>query len=200
MQTFLPLSITETPPVLDPSRRNKQILEGRQIVNCLWKKERGTAKGWANHPAVTMWEGYTWALLFYLRCVHEEYKEKTGKWHQAYMNMLDEHGAWGGAHRPHQFPAWIGHEPLHSSHRRRLLHKGTLDVLRKRLPDKQWPKRHFNKELRDFTVQDVHNAADMLTLNYQTDLLDPSHYVQFGWAESPSDDYIWPRDLTLPVS
>ncbi len=201
MQTFLPYpSFDDSVTVLDSSRQNKQILECRQIVNVLYKKHTGqTVKGWANHPAVTMWEGYEQSLYRYSLAANLAYKNRTKKEHQAFLNMETEHGDWL-LERPDEDPDWLGADPLHSSHRQRLLHKGMLDVCRKlireRFPNshKGWIKRRFGKELRDLIVREIELLCRGLQVDYEQ-VLHSSHYAQFNWKERPSDDYIWPRDL-----
>ena len=69
MQTFLPYSdFDECASVLDSRRLNKQLLEGRQILNSL----AGTSRGWRNHPAVRMWAGSELVLYNYLNAIAKE--------------------------------------------------------------------------------------------------------------------------------
>jgi len=196
MQTFLAYDeFNESGRVLDPSRQNKQILETRQIMNVLYKKAHNLpVKGWANHPAVLMWEGFEWALLQYGHDVFANFAERTRKSHKAFDNMLAEHSEWADSRNTDQFPHWLGDDRLHSSHRTRLMHKGTLDIIRKAMPNRTWPKQRFSKELRDFTVEDVKFTCQLLDLCYGS-VVEDSHYAQFGWSEKPGDDYIWPKDL-----
>lgn len=51
---------------LDPKRLNNQINECLVILRTLtgWYERRGK-KGWPNHPNVTMWQGYEYALVHY---------------------------------------------------------------------------------------------------------------------------------------
>lgn len=56
MQTFLPYSdFRRTARVLDVRRLGKQRVETLQILRALTFDDYG----WRNHPAVTMWVGYT---------------------------------------------------------------------------------------------------------------------------------------------
>lgn len=56
MQTFLPYpDFLKSAESLDKKRCWKQVVEARQIIDCL----EGKKVGWKNHPAVKMWEGYT---------------------------------------------------------------------------------------------------------------------------------------------
>jgi len=69
VQTFLPyIDFDECASVLDSRRLNKQLLEGRQILNSL----AGISKGWRNHPAVKMWAGSELVLYNYLNAIAKE--------------------------------------------------------------------------------------------------------------------------------
>ena len=63
MQTFVPYgkSFMGNAAVLDRQRLGKQRVEGLQILRTL----KGITHGWANHPAVKMWDGYEDALGYY---------------------------------------------------------------------------------------------------------------------------------------
>lgn len=69
MQTFLSEpTFAESAAVLDNARLNKQLLEGRQMLNAL----AGNQKGFLNHPATNMWRGYETTFVSYLRIVAME--------------------------------------------------------------------------------------------------------------------------------
>jgi hypothetical protein len=63
MQTFVPYGkhFVGNAAVLDRQRLGKQRVEGLQILRTL----KGITYGWANHPAVRMWDGYEDALGYY---------------------------------------------------------------------------------------------------------------------------------------
>lgn len=63
MQTFVPngRSFAGNAAVLDRQRLGKQRVEGLQILRTL----KDITHGWANHPAVKMWDGYEDALGYY---------------------------------------------------------------------------------------------------------------------------------------
>lgn len=69
VQTFLPeASYEASAAALDTKRLGKQRVEALQIEHVLI----GLSTGWANHPAVRMWEGYLPALRMYKRaCILE---------------------------------------------------------------------------------------------------------------------------------
>jgi len=110
MQTFLPLpDFRETAKVLDYRRLGKQRVEAWQILKAL----RGETKGWRNHPAVLMWEGYEGALSEYGRIVCVEWRER------GYVdNMYDRFPV-----EPVELPKWLGDDRLHLSHQSNLIRK-----------------------------------------------------------------------------
>lgn len=112
MQTFLPYpSFVASAKALDYRRLGKQRVEGYQILRTLL----GISDGWANHPAVKMWEGYEAALYLYTQACIKEWVAR------GYRNtMILPHFA--GINRP-VLPAWVGDDRLHSSHRSNLLRK-----------------------------------------------------------------------------
>lgn len=191
MQTFLPVEdYFESGVILDPNRQGKQVIEARQILNVLYKlKNMIPVKGWKNHPAVLMWKGYEYSLAEYATCVHIAFKERAKKPHKAYLNGADLFD-WALKQKTGD-PPWLGNEKIHSSHRGRLLHKGTLDQLKKWVL-KQWILDTFGKKIRDCDIEDVKQACYFHGIHYNK-LLKDSHYYQFQWEEMPSDIYVWPK-------
>lgn len=192
MQTFLPSSnYLQSAMWLDDLRLNKQITETLQIVNALGK----TSGGWVNHPAVKMWRGYESSLYLYGSVMHAVWLNRGKNEHKSgveLMRLCHESGSL-------LCPPWNGNQEFHSSHRARLLHKGNIDVVRKRLRDFTKDKYAVDnmifvlyniREVRDLQVAHVADLNDFLDKqgvpNY------PNHYAQFNWAEEPSDTYIWP--------
>ena len=95
MQVFLPeRTFAECAAVLDQKRLVKQLLEGRQIMQAL----AGETKGWRNHPATKMFEGYGGTLYSYLRAIRDEMDKRGYKWENNWAeieriyhaNFLDE--------------------------------------------------------------------------------------------------------------
>jgi hypothetical protein len=124
VQTFLPFSdFAASAAALDLRRLGKQRVETLQILRALTFEDYG----WRNHPAVTMWSGYTEALVAYGVAV-------TTRWQQAgfadtvrpqLLEFLD-----AGAVRSQEelgeqgeLPPWLGDSSLHRSHRAALLRK-----------------------------------------------------------------------------
>jgi hypothetical protein len=71
MQTFIThVDFNISASHLDNKRLNKQLLEGRQILDVL--ATRRTVGGWVNHPAVRMWHGYERIFYKYLVAIKDE--------------------------------------------------------------------------------------------------------------------------------
>ena len=77
MQTFIPYGshFAANARVLDRQRLGKQRVEGLQIIRTLL----GINDGWANHPAVKMWEGHEEALGYYTIAVCDEWTSRGYK-------------------------------------------------------------------------------------------------------------------------
>lgn len=109
MQTFLPYpDFRQSARVLDRERLGKQRVEASQIIDTL----EGRSKGWVNHPAVKMWEGYTDTLKHYCNCCIEEWSRRKYK-NNMELYVISEIVT----------PWWLGKNLLHSSHRAALLYK-----------------------------------------------------------------------------
>jgi hypothetical protein len=66
MQTFLSeYTFIDSAKVLDNIRLNKQLLEGRQILEILLEPNLDS-NAWKNHPAVLMWKNFEHSLYNYL--------------------------------------------------------------------------------------------------------------------------------------
>lgn len=85
MQTFLPYSdFDQVAAILDSKRLNKQLLEGRQILQAL----SGNSKGWRNHPATRMWAGSEGVLYNYLTEIAKEMNTRGIKFEKN-MDAID---------------------------------------------------------------------------------------------------------------
>lgn len=112
MQTFLPHSSFEmSARCLDWRRVGKQRVEARQILNVL----TGLSKGWSNHPAVKMWQGYEGALAVYMNCFISEWIRRGYK-NNMKLEQVEEF----------EYPTWLGCEEFHASHRSNLLRKDSF--------------------------------------------------------------------------
>lgn len=187
MQTFLPVSnYIECARILDNKRLPKQIMEARQILRVLL----GTESKWRNHPAVRMWQGYTFSLTCYMDAMADEWCARGHAEHGAYTNCLKA-GEYkkatsreAGSLAP---PLWLGQECLHASHRANLLRKGCADATflhakaagqndDKNFPKlkRKWKQPHYERYWAEIFKPDVH------------------YYTQFGWKETPTWGYWWP--------
>lgn len=124
MQTFLPYEdFQRSAESLDSPRLGKQRVETLQILRALELPEYG----WANHPAVRMWRGFTPALVLYgLVCArvwtrrgHADTTESQIAEFAPEMAAVgqDDLAARG------MLPPWLADERLHESHRSKLLTK-----------------------------------------------------------------------------
>ncbi|MEJ5945007.1 MSMEG_6728 family protein [Pseudokineococcus basanitobsidens] len=124
MQTFLPYpSFARSAEVLDSPRLGKQRVETLQILRALELPDYG----WANHPAVLMWRGWTPALVGYgLACVDawrrrghaDGTADLIGEFAPQVVGVTQQDLAAEGL-----LPTWLGDEALHRSHRSALLRK-----------------------------------------------------------------------------
>ncbi len=117
MQTFLPYEdFTLSAQVLDYRRLGQQRVEALQIYNVLVDNptlQGKSYKGWLNHPAVLMWDGYVDALLLYKNKMIEEWLNR------GYRNTME----WVILPNSIEMPHWLGDDRVHSSHRSNLLRK-----------------------------------------------------------------------------
>lgn len=120
MQTFLPYAdFRETASVLDYRRLGKQRVEAFQIFRAM----NGETKGWRNHPAVLMWNGYETALALYAIAICDEwiargYKDSMRPRFQQMLEDLEP-----ALQTQTTFPSWLGLEEFHKSHQSNLIRK-----------------------------------------------------------------------------
>jgi hypothetical protein len=127
MQTFLPYPDFErSARVLDARRLGKQRVESLQVVRALTRE----GYGWANHPAVLMWQGFEEALGRYgLTCCEVWLEQGFGDTCAA--TIAEDLQAAGVAgirsqaelRRTGRLPWWLGDEDFHRSHRSALIRK-----------------------------------------------------------------------------
>ncbi|WP_374118855.1 MSMEG_6728 family protein [Allokutzneria sp. A3M-2-11 16] len=145
MQTFLPhADFAASAAVLDDRRLGKQRVEALQILRALVWPEYG----WKRHPAVTMWRGFTRALVGY---GVEMCREWGARGHAD--STVDSLLEFSGGEVPDQgelidagaVPPWLGDEAVHLSHRSALVRKAP-EHYRRFFPDVPddlpyaWPK------------------------------------------------------------
>lgn len=124
MQTFLPYSdFRRTASVLDLRRLGKQRVETLQILRALTFDDYG----WRSHPAVTMWVGYTPALVTYGVVITQRWR-KAGFADTVSPQLLEFLGreplrSQRELRDSAMLPPWLGNRPLHRSHQAALLRK-----------------------------------------------------------------------------
>lgn len=117
MQTFLPYAdFKESASVLDYRRLGKQRVETWQIIRAL----DGQTKGWRNHPAAKMWDGYEDALAMYglAMCnewVNRGYNDTMTERFKELLQGVDQATV--------MHPSWIGEKNFHRSHQSNLIRK-----------------------------------------------------------------------------
>jgi len=117
MQTFLPYaSFQKSARALDYRRLGKQRVETFQLLRAL----NGETKGWRNHPAARMWDGYEKTLVVYGTTICAEWKargyvdnmqNRIGQYFYKFPDAADFR------------PPWLGDQEFHLSHQSNLIRK-----------------------------------------------------------------------------
>lgn len=118
MQTFLPYpDFKKSASILDYKRLGKQRLENYQILKILLGN-KNNKKGYHNHPAVLMWEGYELFLAQYYNAIIEEW---VWRGYNNNMGLIDINLVL----RTNDLiiPWWFNQPKFHRSHRARLIEK-----------------------------------------------------------------------------
>lgn len=122
-------NLAECVKALDYRRLGKQRVEAYQI----WRTLMGITKGWRNHPAVKMWDGYTCFLAMYCNACIDEWVLR------GYKNNMQKLPHCG---KPHP-PWWWGREDVTKSHQAALNRKKPdyykFDVSQSEYPEYVWP-------------------------------------------------------------
>ena len=114
MQTFLPYAnFQKTASVLDYRRLGKQRVETWQILRAL----NGETKGWVNHPATKMWDGYENALALYGYVICSEWTRRGYKdsMTDRFLELINPNTI--------KMPPWLGRSDFHLSHQSMLVQK-----------------------------------------------------------------------------
>lgn len=116
MQTFLPYpEFHKTSKVLDYRRLGKQRIEAKQILRILLNET--PTKGWRNHPAVLMWEGYEGILAEY------GFEMSTEWLKRGFVDNQLEYFRERMSCTRTTIPKWLGDEKFHLAHRSNLMRK-----------------------------------------------------------------------------
>ena len=127
MQTFVPYgrAFAANAAVLDRQRLGKQRVEGLQILRTI----RGINYGWANHPAVKMWEDYDDALGYYTITICDTwtsygYKDTCAdKVRELLPHLTPAVVHYEPIRNTIELPAWLDDHEIMTSHRSNLVRK-----------------------------------------------------------------------------
>lgn len=117
MQTFLPYAdFQRSAEVLDYKRLGKQRVETWQILRAL----NGETRGWRNHPAARMWDGYEDALAYYglVMCIEWKRRGYNDSMTERFQNLLADKNPISL-----ELPTWMGDSNFHISHQSNLVRK-----------------------------------------------------------------------------
>lgn len=104
MQTFLSEpTFRESAQALDNQRLNKQLLEGRQMLNAM----AGNQKGFVNHPATVMWRDNVVAFAAYLIAIRDECIDRGISCENNWNAILDILESMPPAADPRLTPDWF---------------------------------------------------------------------------------------------
>ncbi len=148
MQTFLPYAdFDRSARCLDSRRLGKQRVEALTLLNIL--ESRTVTKGWRNHPALHMWQGYAEALKLYLNACINEWLRR-GFVNRIPLEEVDKDRL--------VMPWWLGRDEFHASHRANLLRKnpdfyGEYGWTENPDTPYWWPTRHLNLKSSDDSVK-----------------------------------------------
>jgi hypothetical protein len=124
LQIFVPFQDTTLiAKTLDNKRLNKQLLEGRQLLNI---NASGREKmAWRNHPACKMVRGYEGWFFDYLKAIKKECNkrgiETTNNWN-AILDIREHAHVWNDVGAP----LWWGDQRVHDSHQANLYRKDPI--------------------------------------------------------------------------
>lgn len=135
---FIYPDIQATAKTLDRERLGKQRVEAKQIIDVLERYDQGvdiSKMGWANHPALKSWMGFTNPLKVYFNVIVREWI------HRGYVNNMplyavdeslykivpchfDGHKLiFEQAFDQYSFPFWVSFPPFYLSHQASLCRK-----------------------------------------------------------------------------
>lgn len=197
MQTFLPYaSFTKSAKVLDGRRLNKQCLEASQLLLLAEKLDLGqeVRNNYVKHPAFLMWRGFELCLWRYANAMFCEYVHRhrgvQHARHHLLFNMLYYQPTLAVPK-----PPWLGDNVVHGNHRARLLMKGAVDVLVRRVKLATTLGTEITLD-RGLKYARNYSLANFATIDEQLDKADiprfANHYSQFGWSEAMTDKNYWP--------
>lgn len=112
MNVFVPFpDIEKSVAFLDNQRLNKQVAECAQIIRQLDVWPNG---GWARHPAIRMWVGYSPMLYWYMLAAERERLKRGFNPHKEIQNIDDRFPELSTLDII--IPSWWGRPDVHESH------------------------------------------------------------------------------------
>lgn len=213
MQTFVPYNTyQESVKILDQKRLNKQIVEGIQIAQIVFRKpifyssKTQAHTAWANHPAVLMWKNCKQGLLTYINCAILE-SQRRG--YLKNSSMVDDFTLFLNNENiildKIIYPSWWNSN-IHYSHASALLFKSWIKVVVYKLshdyatPVYQVDQNHVLRNLKNFNKYQVikelgrFNKTQYIVskkrLNTEEAIF-KKYYTHFSKI-SPALDYYWP--------
>lgn len=200
VQVFVPQpDIVESLNILDKRRLAKQRVEAKQLIDTILNRPMANGQprtGWRNHPAAVMFRQYLPCLIYYYNMslvIHEGRGGKNEKLQPESLPVesLDDI----------VYPHWWGDDSIHRTHRGRLLFKGKLDVLADRIKRhtgergaNAWLKRKGLPTLNECRQPEWEYATGMLDLAGAEQSPLTNYYLQFGWTEPDTLEYLWPGE------
>jgi len=123
MQVFLPYeNYKDSAEVLDPRRRNKQILECVQIAKAIL----GMSESWRNHCVTRMWDACPKGLVLFGLELCKIYKFENRKHHKSKneLTKLLHYCCQNGY--DNNYPKWLGIPKIHMYYQQHLKSKDEL--------------------------------------------------------------------------
>lgn len=213
MQTFVPYSTyCESLAVLDQKRLNKQIVEGIQIAQIVYRNpifhssKTHTHTAWANHPAVLMWKDCGYGLLTYINCAIIEAQKrgylKNSSMVEDFKYFLNKENI---VLDKIVYPDWWNSD-IHYSHASALLFKSWVKMVVYKLshdynlPVYRVDKNHVLRNLKKFDRYQVIKELERFSkvqyvvskqkLNTEESIF-KKYYTRFSGI-SPALNYYWP--------
>ena len=139
-----------------------------------------------------MWKGAELLLFQYSKAMFQEFVQRRSTPHRLEYRLRDTMFAHLCDEVVH--PNWLGSHELHSNHRGRLLFRGELDVLQRRVSVAKTKGVFYvpvgHKNLRNYNLSDLAAAKAYLD-RYQIPTF-TNWYRQWKWSDEMTDSTYWP--------
>ena len=202
MQVFVPVpDVAESLRILDKSRLAKQRVEAKQLIDTILDRPTASGKprtGWRNHPAAVMFRQYLPCLIYYYNMSLVVHEDRGGKNEKLQPELLEVDSL-----DDIVYPHWWGDETVHRTHRSRLLLKGKFDVLADRIRKfsgersaNRWLKQRKFPVINECRQPEHERITAMLDDLGAPDSQLTNYYLQFGWTEPHTLEYMWPGETS----